>query len=57
MKTAQYYIDLVFDHHHTDEEWHAIFEEVMEWLKTCPPDQEEEFALSGAGETLYMICT
>jgi len=47
----------IFEHPHTHEEWLVIYEEVMEWLKTCPPEQEEEFALSGAGETLYMICS
>ena len=56
MKDAEYYIDLVFNHYRSHEEWMELFEEGKEWLKYCSPEQELVFAQSGAGEMLYMIC-
>ena len=56
MKNAEYYINLLADNHFSDDEMLRIFYEVQEWLKTCPPEEEEKFTDSGYGEMLWNRC-
>ena len=52
---ASYYIDKVYNLESTDaSDWALLFTEVMEWLKTASPEEEQFFSDSGAGEVLYM---
>ena len=50
-------IDSIFNPNHTTEEWFALEKEVNEYLKTLTDEQLEFFTASGAGETLYMVCS
>lgn len=57
MKNAKYYIDLILISKHSKDEWKRIQREVDEWLHNCSEEERDEFTYSGAGETLYMMCT
>ncbi len=57
VKNARYYIDLIMQGRHSKEEWKRIDKEVEEWIKNCSEAEQDEFAYSGVGESLYMVCT
>lgn len=48
---------VIMDSNLTDEEWLALDKEVKEALSIATEEEEEEFTDSGAGESLYMICS
>ena len=57
MRTADYYIDLVFDYEYSYEKWLLLEKEIKDWRKEASHDERIKFAESGAGEMLYMICS
>ena len=57
MKTADYYIEKVLMHEYSDEQWLQLDEEIDRWREAVAPEERIEFAESGAGEMLYMICS
>ena len=57
MKSVDHYVDQVFNHTHSKDEWLALQMEVDNWLAECSKQQEADFCESGAGETLYMIAS
>ena len=50
MKTADYYIDKVFDYEYSDEKWLILEEEIENWRKETSYEERIKFAESGAGE-------
>lgn len=40
----------------SDEEWLALEAKMIEYLKTASDEEKLEFAESGYGEMIYMVC-
>lgn len=47
----------ILEKDHSHEEWFALEKEVDEYFEILPQELRDYFADSGAGETLYMICS
>lgn len=56
-KRMQELIDSIFCSDRPLDEWFALEKETEEYLKTVSKEELELFTDSGAGETLYMICS
>ncbi len=48
---------IIMESNLTDEEWLELDREVDEALSVASEEEEDEFVWSGAGESLYMICS
>ena len=57
MKTAADDIEKILMHEYSDAEWLLLDAEVSEWFDNASEEEQQEFADSGAGETLYMVCS
>ena len=53
---AKDFIDIIFDNKKkTPDEWRKVRKELDEWARTASEEELDEFADSGAGESLRML--